>query len=274
MTAFVRPDKIAPANRRHRPSGAAGATLRAIFLWCLLVVGSLIFLQLTEWRDAASSALWWLRSVVDLIGLAIPFALFAGGVALSRVLPRSRHLVRASVVAGIGLSAFSYLFTAWIEPMVHYRYLVSSGPETAARVEFGPQTPSGVLRNLRFVEENPPHEHSLSVDAPNEHPPNVLRWILHRPAVLAVFGLINVFLGVFSAQLTTTLRRGSRRNARVAIGVLGGIAFFVCIGIASPIEPFLRDGTLRPGVLSAWAPLALPLAEAWLLYYLIRRRRG
>ena len=68
--------------------------------------------------------------------------------------------------------------------------------------------------------------------------------------------------------------RPHRRNARVAIGVLGGIAFFLCVMIASPIEPFRRDGTLRSGVLSAWAPLALPLTEALLLCYLIRRRRG
>lgn len=232
-------------------------------------------LQVVEWPpNGGDSGLWWLWSTTDLTGLAIPFALFAGGVALSRVLPKSRRLVQAVVVAAIALSALSYSFTAWVEPIVYHRYLVSSGPETAARVEFGPQTPSGVLRNLRFVEENPPHVYTLSVDAPSEHPPHVLRWILHHPAALAVFGVVNVFLGVLSAQLTSTLRRASRRNARVAIGVLGGIAFFVCVGIASPIGAFLRDGTLRSGVLSAWAPLALPLAEAWLLYYLIRRRRG
>lgn len=274
MTAFVKPDKIAATHRRQRPLGAVEATLRATSLWCILVVGSLVLLQLTEWRDVANSALWWLRSVVDLIGLAIPFALFAGGVALSAVLPRSRHLVRVAVVSGIALSALSYLLTAWVEPVVHYRYLISSESGTAARVEFGPQTPPGVLQNLRFVEENPLQEYSLSVDAPREHPPNVLRWILHRPAALAVFGLVNVFLGLLSAQLTAGLRRGACRNIRVAIGVVGGIAFFACVSIASPVEPFLRDGTQRSGVLSAWAPLVLPITQALLLYYLIRRRRG
>ena len=248
--------------------------LRAIVPWCVLVVGSLQLLQLAEGPTGADSGLWWLWSAVDRIGMAIPFALFAGGVALSQVLQESRRLVQGVVVAAIAWSALSYLLTAWVEPIIHHRHLVSSGPVAAARVELGAQTPTGVLRSLRIVEENPPHEYSMSVDAPNESPPNVLRWILHRPAALAVFGLVNVFLGVLSAQLTNTLRRSSRRNARVGIGVLGGIAFFACVGIASPVEPFLRDGTMRSGVLSAWVPLALPMAEAWLLYYLIRRRHG
>ena len=128
----------------------------------------------------------------------------------------------------------------WIEPAIHHRYLVSTGSEAAARTQFGPQTPAGLLRNLRFLEENPPQEYSLSVDAPDQLPPNVLWWVLHRPGALAVFGLVNVLLGVLTAQLTADLRRRSRRNARVAIGVLGAIAFFASMGFASPIEPFLR----------------------------------
>ena len=248
--------------------------VRATASWCLLMVGSLLLLQLAEWPNGADSGLWWLWHTADRIGLAIPFALFAGGVALSRVRPKSGRIVRAAVVAAIALSVFSYLLTAWVEPIVHHRYLVSSGQVTAAIVEFGAQTPTGVHRNLRVVEENPAPEYSLSADAPNEHPPNVLRWVLHRPVALTIFGLVNAFLGLLSAQATGNLRRGPRRNARVAIGVVGGMAFLACVGIASPIEPFLLDGTLRSGVLSAWVPLALPLSEALLLYYLIRGRRG
>ena len=251
-----------------------GAALRATAPWCLVAAGSLVLLQLTVWRDGTDSVLWWLWSAVDRIALVLPFALFASGVALRRAVRNSARLLRTAVRVGIATSALSYVLAGWIEPAVHHRYLVSTGSETAARTQFGPQTPVGLLRNLRFIQEDPPGEYSLSVDTPGQHPPNVLRWRLHQPVAMGVFGLVNVLLGVLTAQLTADLRRRFRRNARVAIGVLGAIAFFASMGIASPIEPFLRDGTLRPGVPSAWAPLALPLTEALLLGYLIRRRRG
>ena len=250
-----------------------GSALRAVVPWCLVVVGSLLFFQLLEWRDGSGSVLWWVWSVVDRVSLVLPFALFASGVALYRVLGSSRRLARAVLFFGITLGTLSYVIAGWVEPTLHHHHLVGTGPEKAARTQFGPETPADLLRHLRFIEENPPVEYSMSVDAPGQRPPNVLRWVLHRPAALAVFGLVNVFLGVLAARLTANLRRPSRRSARVAIGVFGGIGFFVCVMVASPIEPFLRDGTLRSGVLSAWMPLALPLTEALLLCYLIRRKR-
>ncbi len=216
---------------------------------------------------------WWTWFVVGWTGF-IPFALFAAGVALERVRVHSRHLARMALAAGIAFGSLSYVLNAWVEPELHHAYLTTLPAATAERTRFGPDTPTGILRNLRFVEANPPEEYSTSVDAPHRRPPNVLRWVLHRPAAWAVFGLINLLLGVLAARLTAHLRRQSRRNARIAIGVLGGIAFFVCVGLASPIQPFLRDGTLRSGVLSAWIPLAFPLTEALLLCYLIRRKRG
>ena len=48
---------------------------------------------------------------------------------------------------------------------------------------------------------------------------------------------------------------------RLAIGVCGGIAFLVCVMVASPVEPFLRDGTMRSGIVGAWVPLLIPLIE-------------
>lgn len=268
------PEDVSSSDGSSRLGSWVGAALRPISLWCLLLVGSLLLLQAVQWRDGADSVIWWLSSALDRIGVILPFVLFASGVALFRVCWDSSRALRNAAQFGIGLSVLCYLLAAWVEPTVQHRYLVSVESATAARTQFGPQNPVGLIRNLRHVEDNPPQTYGLSVDTPERHPPNVLRWLLHRPAALAVFGLLNVFLGVLAAQLTANLRRRARRNARVTIGVLGGVAFLACVSIASPIEPFLRDGTLRPGVLSAWAPLALPLAEAWLLYYLIRRRRG
>ena len=92
------------------------------------------------------------------------------------------------------------------------------------------------------------------------------------PAAMAVFGIINVLLGVLAARLTVDLNRRAQRNSRLAIGVIGGIAFFGCLVLASPVEPFLRDGTMRSGIIGAWGPLVFPLAEAFVLLHLVRRR--
>ena len=242
--------------------------------WCLLLLGFLLVLQLAQWREGMGSVHWWMWFVVGWIGFILPFAMFAAGVALERVRAHSRQVVRQVLPIGIAFGSMSYVLTAWVEPELHHAYLTTLEPVTAERTRFGPETPTGILRNLRFVEANPPEEYSTSVDAPHQQSPNVLRWVLHRPVVLAVFGLINLLLGMLAARVTVHFRRHSRRNARIAIGVLGGIAFFVCVGLASPIQPFLRDGTLRSGILSAWIPLAFPLTEALLLCYLIRRKRG
>lgn len=272
MFTLGSPRRIRPERRRS--VGWFGVTLNALAPWCLLLLGSLLVLQLAQWRGGMGSVHWWTWFVVAWIGFILPFAMFASGVALGRVRAHSRHLARMALAIGIAFGSLSYVLTTWVEPELHHAYLTTREPATAERIRFGPQTPAGILRNLRFVEANPPEEYSTSVDAPHRRPPNVLRWVLHGPAAWAVFGLINLPLGVLAARLTVHLRRQSRRNARIAIGVLGGIAFLVCVALASPIQPFLRDGTLRSGVLSAWIPLAFPLTEALLLCYLIRRTRG
>lgn len=41
--------------------------------------------------------------------------------------------------------------------------------------------------------------------------------------------------------MTTDLRRRPRSNARIGVGVFGGMLFSACAGISSPIEPFLRE---------------------------------
>ena len=258
-----------------QPDDGIGPSLRPTLLWFALLVGGKMLWGLSpSWGRGADSVLWWLTYASANIGFALPFLLFASGVGLASEFSRSRRPLRTAIAIGIALGALSYVLAAWVDPAARYRYRISSGSATSESVQFGPNTPTGLLRNLRFVEANPPPAYGMSVEAPEKRPPNVLRWLLHQPVAMAAFGLVNVFLGVFSAQLTAHLRRRSRRNARVAIGVLGGIAFLGCVMIASPVQPFLRDGTLRSGILSAWAPLALPLTEASLLYYLVRRERG
>ena len=250
-----------------------GPVARAMWPWCLLFIVGKPLLELRrppyEW---SVSSLRWLWGVAEDAALALPFLIFAGGVALVRVLGHSRRLVRTAVAVGLSAGALSYALGAWVAPEIHIRLLVALDAESADLRRFQPRTPTGIVENLRFVEANPPEEYTLSVGAPHRFPPNVLRWELHGPPAMAVFAVINVLLGVLAAKLTLELSRRAQRNARLAIGVFGGIAFFACLAAASPVEPFLRDGTMRSGVLGAWVPLAFPLAQALVLVHLLRRR--
>jgi hypothetical protein len=239
--------------------------------YLLLVVGKLLLIWPPVEEDA--SFVRWLWMFAHDTALVLPFLLFAAGVALARKLGYSPRLLRASAVVGISVVAASYGLGAWLAPELDDRYLASLGAETEDMRQFGPQNPAGILRNIRFVEASAPEEYSLQASTPGRHPPNVLRWELHVPVAFAAFGLLNLLIGVRSAELTARLPRGNRRNTRFAIGVLGGMAYFGCHMLAGPAEPFLRDGTMRSGVAAAWIPLALPAAEAMLLGFLARARR-
>jgi hypothetical protein len=160
-----------------------------------------------------------------------------------------------------------------VVPEIEDRILAARGAEAADARRFGSATPVGILRNLEFVQSNPPPRYRLRTSAPQEFPPNVLLWRLHQPLALAVFGIANVLLGLLASELTVDLSNRVRRNVRLVIGVGGGIAFLVCVVVASPVEAFLRDGTMRSGIASAWLPLLIPLIEALVLRHLVKSRR-
>ena len=240
--------------------------------WFLLLVVGTLALSWPPFLGEATFLRWaWLAA--EDAALILPFLLFAAGVALARTLGYSRRVRRAGAVVGISVAVASYLLGSWVAPVLDDRYLARLGAETEDMRRFGPQTPVGITRNIRFVEANPPRKYELRASAPHRLPPNVLRWELHAPLALAVFGVLNVVIGALAAELTIHLTRGSRRNARMVIGVVGGIAFFACHILASPAEPFMRDGTMRSGVIAAWIPLGLPVAELLILRYLVRSRR-
>lgn len=250
------------------------AIARAILTWCVLFVVAAPLIRL-RWppQQWSGSFLRWMDITLSDLALVFPFALFAAGVAVARKLGHSRSALRFALVAGLVLGSLTYVTAGWLSPMVSHQYAASLGSATEDTRRFGATTPVGVLRNLRFVEENPPDQYSLSVDSPERQPPNILRWRLHVPIAMGVFGLANVFLGLLAAELTIDLKRGARRTALLAIGVLGGIAFFAALVLSSPIQPFLTSDEFRPGVPAAWLPLSVPLAEGLLLGYLTRSRR-
>lgn len=259
---------------RQRDQRLFTAIARAILPWCVLFVAATPLLRFRwppyEW---SGSFLRWLWVTLNDLSTVLPFALFAAGVVVARRLGYSRRALRSALVVGLALGLVAYGTEAWVTPVVQHQYSVSLGSDTENARRFGADTPVGVLRNLHFVEANPPEQYSLRISNPEQQPPNILRWRLHFPVAMAVFGLVNVFLGLLAAELTVDLNRGARRTVLLAIGVLGGIAFFAAIVLSAPMEPFLSRGEFRPAVPAAWLPLCVPLAEALLLVYLTRSRR-
>ena len=256
-----------------------GTLARAILPWCVLLVVAQPVLML-RWSPIQPVTLLRRFSffLTDLSFL-LPFVMFAGGVAIRDRLGYSGRAVRSAVVFGAVAGVLCYSLGTWALPLVEHRSLIDRGPEIAETRQFGARTPVGLLRNLRFVEANPPDEYSLAVDLQDQHPPDLLRWQFHLPVAVAVFALVNVFLGVLAAEFTFDLRPGRRRNALLAIGVLGAVAFLAVSVLtaipqhAPPMREFPTDVDLPSGILAAWSVLALPLAQCVVLAYLIRRRR-
>lgn len=221
-------------------------------------------------NELSQPFLYWLLAATTDLAFVLPFALFATGVVLARRLGLSSRLLNAAATVGILVGAASYALGAWVRPVMQDRWLGAN--EELAALGGTPRTPVGIARHLRFIEANPPEEYDLRTEAPHQWPPNDLRWELHVRVVWVVFGLINVLLGVLTAALTADLTRGTRRNACLGIGLAGAIVFLACVLGAAPAPAFSRGWTMLPGTVAAWGPLAVPVAEAFLLGLLVRRK--
>lgn len=260
------------APERPTVLACAAAGLGSMLPWCALLLGvSTLLLFQSSSGGHHSVPSWWVWWIADDLSFILPFLLFAAGVKLARVMGYSRRLLPTAIGFALALGAFSYYLSAWGAPALEKRYWDTQGPEVVDLHPFGAATPSGILRNLRSVEASQPAEYSLSVSEQTRTPPNVLRWRLHLPVAMAVFGLINTLAGVLAKQLTENFRRGARRNVLLAVGVLGGLAFFGAVMVAGPTEPFLRDGTMRSGILGAWIPLVIPLLLSAVLFGMARK---
>lgn len=257
------------------PARCFRVVMRAVLPWLLLLV-FLRPLATPEWPpyEWTGSLSRWVAGVLGDVGLFLPFLLFAGGSALVRTVGLSRRLARIAVAIGIVSAALAYACSAVFKPMLVHRSVTEQFPGVEEVHPFGPETPTGLVRNLRFVEQNPPSEFSLSADQPRRRPPEVLLWGLHRPIALAVFGVINLFLGMLVVEVTMGMRRPRQWNTRLAIGVVGAIVFYSLMEVGSPIQSFIRGDPMASGILAAWGPLALPMTQALLLGYLVWRRRS
>ena len=246
----------------------------AILPWLLLLI-VLRPMVGTTWPpfDWSGSLARWASGVTGDIGRFLPFLAFAAGSALVRVVGFSRRLAGIAAAVAIALAALGYVSSAVLSPMLTYGDVAKEVPETDEILLFGPPTPAGLVRNLRYVEENPPAEFHLSTNRLRSRPPNALLWELHHPIAIAVFGIINLFLGVLAAEATAGMARPAQWNTRLAIGVVGAVVFHELLEMGSPILALLRGDPMGSAALGAWRPFALPVAEALLLGYLAWRRR-
>ena len=198
------------------------------------------------------------------IGLFLPFAAFAGGVAGYAFLSTPSVLKRGALIAVV-----SYLLLAFGSPVAVYVEERSQGVDLEELYPFGPPTPDGLLAHRSAIEADPPEAYSFRIDSPLSRPPNWLTYLFHSVIALALYSILAVLLGRWSGKLTTGLSPPDRRNARWALGLAGAIAFFVAEAAGGE---WVRADPSNSGVLGAWLPMLLPVVELGVLVVLTHLR--
>jgi len=199
------------------------------------------------------------------LGLLLPFASFAGGVAVHGHLRSRSVIINATLV-----SVIAFALIAYASPIAEYRARVVDGTDFEARFPAGPETFGG-LRALRLAAEaNPPADFNFAVEHPLDLPPNWLTYILHSQMVVALFGILAALLGQWGGFLTSGLSPPARRNARWALGLFSGVAFFIA---EAACGEWVRLDPSNSGVLGAWVPLLVPIVELTFLIFLTRSGR-
>lgn len=251
-------------NTRRGTVGRIASALGPAFGWAGALTLPLLGIEFVAVIQGGSRSIMdWLGTVARDLGYLLPFAAFAAGVHLHDVF--GRRSVADALRAGFVAGGAAYLLTAIAEPLAEHAALVEDGTGASVSRPFGPDTPAGLLRNIRYVEENPPADgnYSLSVDHTERSPPEWLRVLLHTPMLFAAFAVVNTVTGLWVGQLTSGLPPPVRRNTRLGTALLGGVAFFVLVAWATL---YSRDWTATSGVLATWSPLALPLVIAIALW--------
>lgn len=259
---------IARSGRFSGRNGAGdiGRALTATIAWTIGLVGAIIvFLTVAVSQPQPWSGQMWLGQVTGLVGFILPFAAFAGGAAIREAGFGRRGTVIAAL-AGLVVGLAGYTSAEVVSPLADYAALADDADLAESR-PFGPRTPAGKLRQLSFLEANPPQ--AYRVGDPARTPPNRVLFLFHVPIAFVVFAILNCVIGHFISRLTDALRAPSRRNVRLATGLAGGLAFFGAAFLAG--HPG-RDWVTVSGVAAAWFPLAVPLVEAFVLATIIRHR--
>lgn len=251
---------------------SVGLVLGATARWCLGLAAVATGFQLWTSASARIAGPWRLaEAAASSVGLLLPIAAFAGGLAAARLAVKAAERARVARIGGAVASVLAYLLLAYAAPVTEMRYDEAIGLATDARYPFGARTPGGLADMLHHVREHPPEQYGFSTDRPLEVPPNWIRYGIHLPAVLALFALVNTLLGVVVGELTAGLAPPRRRHTRWAVGLGVALGFFLASNVAGA---WIRGSPERSVLATAWLPLLLPMLVLAAAYALRRRRRA
>lgn len=238
------------------------------FIWAGVLLSVPTFVQVlggapfggswTVWKAGFIFAAW--------LGVLLPFAAFAGGLGAGR-----RPDLSALFLSAAGVAAISFILLGFIAPRLEYEVEREMGLDLASRYPTGPTTIGGLARLRGHVIFEPPASVSFSPERPFQIPANWYTYLIHSSIVLALFAILNAFIGALAAFLTSGLSPPGRRNARWAIGLASGAAFFMMESIGGD---WVRASPTNSGVFGAWAPVLLPIFELVLLLLLLFRAKG
>jgi hypothetical protein len=235
-------------------------------LWLLGLVALALLYQMATWPDQWGS---WSPGEAALflpgwLGLLLPAAAFAGGLAVAGV-PASRGLA----LRGALLAVLTYGLLAYGDPVAEYHWLTSLRADAVAQYPFGPYTPGGLSRARDAVRENPPEAYSFRSSRPLESPPNWWTYQIHSFLAVALFTFLAAFLGRETGLLTRAHPPPLQANARWGLGLVTVVAFF---GAESLGQSWVQSDPENSGVVGGWIPLAVPLLELVILTTVVRKR--
>ena len=231
-----------------------------------LVALASVYQLLTGFPEGGAPNLWSVAYYfTTMAGLCLPYASFAGGLAVHASLPMRSVVFRAALLASI-----SYGLLAYASPVAEHRQEAAGGGDVVAKFPFGPDTPGGLRALKSAVEADPPARPSFRIDRPLETPPNWLTYLIHSLVVVAGFAILAALRGYQFGFLTSGLSPPARRNARWALGLATALAFFVAEAAGGE---WARFDPANSGIVGAWLPLIVPLAELALLTVLVRFRK-
>jgi hypothetical protein len=240
--------------------------ITATMTWAVLLVTLSVANQLIAGLGAGTS--WGVAELAHQVpawlGLLLPFAAFAGGLAVTMDVPAWRTGTYALPVL-----ALAYLLTAFVAPFAEFRVDEAQGVEVAQDSRIGPDTPSAIRELRASARANPPPEFKFSTDDLSLLPPNWLTYLIHSKIVMALFAIFAGLLGQQVAFLTGGLSPPARRNARWALGLLTAILFFVAQFVGGE---WIRSDPAHSGVVGSWICLIVPLVELGVLYRMAQRR--
>jgi hypothetical protein len=191
---------------------------------------------------------------------------FAGGVSLQRLAGPHRSW-RAVTLGGLSATIVVFVVGSYVVPNLEYRGHELAGRDVAQYAPFGPATPSGMLKQLRYLRANPPTVVNRSVETPRAQPINWTEFLLHAHFVLPLFSLLSGFAGLFFAQITSGIRSSRRLHLRWIFGV------FVFVAISAPFQPirvYLSSHPSGSGAVGAWMMLGPSLILVLVLWIGVR----